>query len=327
MTVLNTKSLRGNMSSSKRYLPKLLPLAITVLFTACSNSTLIKSQDLSASSIAYTETVNELLDETINNVINVDSKELVRTRQGKNRYKKLKERNKSLKALIGEINRFRHQTTLMNSYFLNLQALADSTVKDDVGVNLGRISSRIKYMNNRPRNDDDEIRINRLLTEKEEGYISKIGSLIIGSYYAARIEAALRRDAPIIGKLMLLQEKELNNIVNILRDRLDAGSRIHLIDEVVGPFVNLESETFEKNTWIDNRRKFFEMQQAAQIFSNVKEAQKGLRFAWEDILRGKKDIGEVDNMLSDVNGFLSTLHALDQSRSKNNQFNSHLAGE
>lgn len=313
--------------STTKHIPKVLCIGITVLLTACSNSTLIKSQNLSASSIAYAETVKDLLDETIKHVIDIDSKELARTRVGKNLDARLKQRNQSLKSLIAEINQFRVQTTLMNSYFLNLQALADSTIKDDIGMNVGTISGRIQYMNNRPRDADDDARISRLLTEEEEGYISQIGSMVIGSFYAARIESALRRDAPIIGKQMLLQKKQLDHILDILKDRLDVGSRLHLTDEVVAPFVNLDSEMYDKNTWIDSRRRYFDMRQAAPIFADVKEANKALRLAWEDILRGKKDIGSVDNMLADVNEFLGTLHGLEQSRSRNNQFRSHQIGE
>lgn len=307
----------------------LLSIGMSLILSGCTNSTLVKTTDLSSSSVAYTESVNELLDETIGHVIDVDSKELLRARNGKHRAKKLKERNQSLKVLIAEINEFRYQTTLMNNYFLHLQALADSTVKDDLGVNVGRISGRINYMNNRPKDANDEARISRLLTEEDEGYISKIGSMLVGSFYAARIESALSRDAPIIGKQMLLQEKQLVHILDIFKDRLDAESRMHLTDKVVAPYVNPDIGEMEldKETWVSNRRNWFELQQARSIFNDVKEAHKALRLAWEDILRGKKDIGAVDIMLADVNDFLSTIHALDQSRSKKNQFNSHIIGE
>jgi len=304
-----------------------LPIGISLVLSGCSNSTLVKTTDLSSSSVIYTEIVNDLLDRTIDHVIDVDSKELLRTRSGKHRAKKLKERNQSLKTLIAEINEFRYQTSLMNNYFVNLQALADSTVKDDVGVNVGRISSRIHYMNNRPRDADDGARVSRLITEEEEGYISKLGSMLVGSYYAARIEAALRRDAPIIGKQLLLQEKQLTHILDIFKDRIDAESRMHLTDAVVGPYVNPEIEILDNQSWMADRRRWFELQQAQPIFNDVKEAHKALLLAWEDILRGKKDIGAVDIMLADVNDFLGTMHALDQSRSKKNQFNSHLIGE
>lgn len=315
------------MISTDKNISSLLPISITLLLTACSNSTLVKTQNLSASSVAYTETVNELLDKTIDHVIDVDSKDLIRSRVSTNPRKMLKERNKSLNALIDEINYFRHQTSLMNNYFVNLQALADSTVKDDIGVNVGKISSRIQYMNNRPANAEDEKRIARLLTADEESYVGKLAGMIVGSYYAARIEAALRRDAPIIGKQMLLQEKQLNHILGILKDRIDVGSRMHLTEKVVSPFLDNEEGLFDELSWIENRRQWFQLKQAAPIFGDVKDAHKALRVAWEDILRGKSDIGSVDIMLGDVNDFLGTLHALDQSRNEGRRFNRHLIGE
>ena len=303
-------------------------LVATILLSGCSNSTLIKSQDLSASSIKYTKTVNELLDKTIDHVIDVDSKELLRVREvSSNPKKMLKEKNTTIKSMIRRINDFRHQTSLTNNYFVNLQALADSTVKNDVGVNVGRLSSRIHFMNNRPRSAEDSERIDKLLSQEEESYIGKLSSMIVGSFYAARIETALRRDAPIIGKQMLLQEKQLNNILAIFQDRLDADSRMHLTDEVIAPFVDIEGGSFEKLAWFESRKRWFQLRQAAPIFADVKEAHKALRLAWEDILRGKKDIGAVDIMLTDVNDFLGTLHALDESRSDGKRFKTHPTGE
>jgi len=297
-----------------------------ILLSGCSNSTLVKSHSLSASSAAYTETVNGLLDETINHVIDVDSKELLRTRIGTNPKQMLKDKNKSMKALIGEINNLRQQISLMNNYFINLQALADSTVKEDAGVNLGRISSRIQYMNNRPRSSDDSTRIDKLFSEKEEGYISQMTSMIVGSFYAARIETALRRDAPIIAKQMLIQEKQLKVILGILQNRLETANRMHLTDKVIIPYAAIKDPSFNQDEWVSNRRKWFQLEQAAPIFADVQAAQKALRLAWEDILRGKKDIGAVDIMLTDVNDFLGTLHALDQSR-KDDSYLSHPLGE
>ena len=278
---------------------------VIISLTACSSNTVTKSQNLSASSVAYTETVNELLDETIKQVINVDSKILVRTRNGTNPRKMLEEKNAALQDLIGEINTFRGHTVLMNSYFLNLQGLADSELKTDVGVNVGRISSRIHARSSGEK---------AVLTESEEGYISKIGSMMIGSYYAANIKAALKRDAPIIAKQLLLQEKQLAKILGILQDRLDTRSRMYLYENVVAPYIDTKGQHFDESTWVESRRQWFELQQSAPIFASVKEAHEALRQAWEDILRGKRDIGAVDMMLVDVNDFLETLDALDESR-------------
>jgi hypothetical protein len=292
---------------------------ISIFITGCSSNTLIKSQNMSASGIAYADSVNELLDETIKQVIDFDSKELLKTRAGSSRKKMLKEKNESLGKLIKEINHFRYQTSLMKNYFINLQALAESTVADDIGVSVGEISGTIQHLNHRPKDAHDTRRINKQLTEEDEGYIAMLTGMMVRSHFAANIEATLKRDAPVIGTQLLLQEKQLNHILSILQDRLSLGSRIHLVEKVRAPYIDTEMPIEDEETWIIHRREWFEMQQAASVFSDVKEAHKALRVAWEDILRGKQDVGSVSTMLEDVNEFVSTLHALDESRNRDSE--------
>lgn len=289
---------------------------ISIFIVGCSSNTLTKSQDMSASGIAYADSVNELLDETVKQVIDFDSKELLKTRSGSDREKMLKEKNSALTKLIKEINHFRYQTSLMKNYFINLQALAESTVADDIGVSVGEISGTIQYLNHRPKNADDVKRINKQLTEEDEGYIATLTGMMVRSHFAANIEAALKRDAPVIGTQLLFQEKQLDHILSILQDRLALGSKIHLVEKVRSPYIDTETPIEDEEMWITHRREWFEMRQAASVFSDVKEAHKALRVAWEDILRGKQDVGSVSIMLEDVNEFVSTLHALDESRNK-----------
>ena len=293
--------------------------AISIFVAGCSSNTLTKSQNMSASGIAYADSVNELLDETIKQVIDFDSKELLKTRAGTNPRKMLKEKNESLTELIKEINHFRYQTSLMKNYFINLQALAESTVADDIGVSVGEISGTIQYLNHRPKDIDDIKRINKQLTEEDQGYISTLTGMMVRSHFAANIEAALKRDAPVIGTQLLLQEKQLDHILSILQDRLSVGSRIHLVENVRSPYIDTDMPIDDKETWITHRREWFEMQQAASVFDDVKEAHQALRTAWEDILRGKQDVGSVSTMLEDVNEFVSTLHALDESRKRDSE--------
>lgn len=291
-------------------------VAISIFIEGCSSNTLTKSQDMSASGIAYADSVNELLDETIKQVIDFDSKELLKTRAGSNPEKMLKEKNHALVNLIKEINHFRYQTSLMKNYFINLQALAESTIADDIGVSVGEISGTIQYLNNRPKDARDTKRIKKLLTEEDEGYIGTLTGMMVRSHFAANIEATLKRDAPVIGTQLLLQEKQLDHILSILQDRLSLGSKIHLMKNVTSPYIDPEAPIIDKEMWITHRREWFEMQQTASVFGDVKEAHKALRIAWEDILRGKQDVGSVSTMLEDVNEFVSTLHALDESRKK-----------
>ncbi len=285
---------------------------LALLMTACSSNTLKQSRNVSASGVAYADSVNELLDETIKQVIDFDSHELLKTRIGSNPKQMLKQKNKALITLISEINRFRYQTSLMKNYFVNLQALSDSTIKDDMGTSVATISGSISHLNNRSDKVDNISKY--AINEEQQTYIGTLTGMLLGAHYAANIKATLKRDAPIIGTQLLLQEKQLKHILSILKDRLSAGSAIFLGKKIVAPYVNKETPMIDKESWVRHRREWFNMQQASPIFAKVKEAHKALRLAWEDILRGKEDIEATSTMLADVSEFVTTLRHLDKAR-------------
>ncbi len=291
----------------------ILVLGISALLVSgCSSNTLKKSRNVSASGIAYADNVNELLDETIKQVIDFDSRELLKTRIGSNPKKMLQDKNKALSSLIAEINHFRYQTSLMKNYFINLQALADSTIKDDIGASVGTISGSISHLNNRSNKSDNVSK--HYINEEQQSYIGSLTGMLLGAHYAANMKATLKRDAPIIGTQLLLQEKQLNNILSILKDRLLTGNALFLNEKVVAPYINKEAPIEDKGIWISNRYEWFKMREATPIFAKVKEAHKILRLAWEDILRGKEDIDATSTMLADVSDFVTTLHHLDKAR-------------
>ena len=293
----------------------ILVLGMSVILTSgCSSNTLKKSRNVSASGIAYADSVNELLDESIKQVIDFDSHELLKTRIGTNPKRMLKEKNKALTNLINEINRFRYQTSLMKNYFINLQALSDSTVKDDIGASVGTISNSIKHLNNRSSKEDNSLQY--AITEEQQTYIGSLTGILLGAHYAANIKATLKRDAAIIGTQLLLQEKQLKHILSILKNRLSTGNALYLEEKVVAPYINSDTPIIDKKMWVTNRREWFKMQQVAPIFAKVKEAHKALRLAWEDILRGKEDIEATSTMLADVNEFVTTLQHLDKARTQ-----------
>jgi hypothetical protein len=291
----------------------ILALGISALLVSgCSSNTLKKSRNVSASGIAYTDNVNELLDETIKKVIDFDSRELLKTRIGSNPKKMLQDKNKALSSLIAEINHFRYQTSLMKNYFINLQALADSTIKDDIGASVGTISGSISHLNNRSNKSDNVSK--HYINEEQQSYIGSLTGMLLSAHYAANMEATLKRDAPIIGTQLLLQEKQLNHILSILRDRLSTGNALFLNEKVIAPYINKEVPIADKEMWISSRYEWFKMREVTPIFSKVKEAHKALRLAWEDILRGKEDIDATSTMLADVSEFVATLHHLDKAR-------------
>ena len=98
------------------------------MLSGCATQSIQQGKDLSSSGIAYTEAVENLLDVTIDQVIDFDTAELKKSRRGSDPRVMIVSKNEGVILLISEINAFRAQTRLLKTYFINLQALADSSV-------------------------------------------------------------------------------------------------------------------------------------------------------------------------------------------------------
>lgn len=122
-----------------------------VLLAACSSSQSIEqSRDLSSSGLIYTAAVETLIDSTITRVIDFNSAGLVKMRRGQSESQLrqvLALHNEALVLQVVELETFKKQIKLLRAYFLNLQALADSPIKADVGGAVTALSGSINNLN------------------------------------------------------------------------------------------------------------------------------------------------------------------------------------
>ncbi|WP_290863290.1 hypothetical protein [Flavobacterium sp.] len=271
------------------------------LISGCATQSIQQGKDLSTSGIAYTNAVESLLDVTTDRVIDFDTDELKKSRRGTNPMTMITQKNKALEDIIIEISKFRSQTKLLKAYFLNLQALADSPVKDDTGVAVKSLSDSISNLNKALSG-----KVN--LTEDQKTQTGALAGLVANTIHAAKVKNALVRDAEIVGTYLALQEDQLKDIEGILSDRFNAKNDLFLNEKVIGPYVNI-SQPLTTN-WDVDRKQWFMTQFISQQLSTAQEAAKQLRGVWADILQGKSDINSLSVLISDVNEFVVTAQAL-----------------
>jgi len=276
-----------------------------LLISGCATQSIQQGKDLSTSGIAYTEAVGKLLDVTTDRVIDFDTEELKKTRRGSDLRGMITNKNVAVADVLTEIGKFRAQTKLLKSYFLNLQALADSQVKDDAGGAVKSLSDSISKLNKALGGKDGK----ENLTEDQKAQIGALGGLVANTIHAAKIKRALTRDAEIIGAYLALQENQLGNITGILRDRFLAENDLFLNEKVIAPYVD-KNQTLGTE-WANNRKQWFKTQFVSQQLDTAKEAAKQLRGVWADILQGKTDINSLSVLISDVNEFVTTVQALE----------------
>lgn len=280
-------------------------LAAMLLGGCATTQSIQQGKDLSSSGIAYTDAVVNLLVITTDQVIDFDSAELIKTRRGTNPREMVSAKNDGLVGVITELNRFRAQTKLLKTYFINLQALADSPVKDDAGVAVKSLSDSISKLNKALEGENGE----ESLSEDQKTQIGALGGLVANTIHTAKVKNALKRDAEVIGTYLALQENQLGNITDILKDRFQAENDLFLNKEVIAPYEDKSKPL--PSSWSENRKQWVKSQFVNQQLNTAKEAAKQLGGVWADILQGKSDINSLSVLIYDVNEFVTTIKDLE----------------
>lgn len=265
-----------------------------------------QGKDLSTSGILYAEAVNGLLDVTIDRVIDFDSTEAVRMRRWSNEdtlKDAIQERDSALVGLLSELNSFRRYTQQLKVYFLNLQALSNSSVQADTGAAVRELSASVRDANK-------EIKSKPIikLSKAEADGIAGLSKLVAKGVHAAKIRAALRRDTEIIGEQLVLHEKLLDNLTDMLEERFEVESDEFRNAKVISPYANKKVQIGDQ--WKKDRKTWLKSQFTFESMNKAKEASRQLRGVWEQILLGQSDLGSITSLLQDINEFIQVVNEI-----------------
>jgi hypothetical protein len=271
------------------------------------------TKDLSSSGILYAEAVDGLLNVTIDRIIDFDSTEALQVRKRAKEEmleQSIKERDAALIELLNELNSFKKYTQQLKAYFQNLQALANSSVQKDTGAAVLELSKSIN-------NANEVIRKDKAIELDKETMddISALGGLVAKQVHAAKISTALRRDAGIISEQLILHEKLIENLAEMLEDCFDVESDKFYSDKVFGPYVNKQQKIGVQ--WKKDRKVWLTSQFTLGSLNKAKEAAKQLRAIWEEILQGRSDLGSITMLLQDINEFVEVVNEINNANESN----------
>lgn len=294
-------------NKSRNHIAYAVFVTLLMLNTACApTQTIEQSRDLSTSGLAYTQAVEALVDSTVDRIIDFDTTSLIKSRRGQaeDQLKMiLTAQNQALSDLIKELETFKGQNKLLQSYFMNLQALADSPIKEDVGGSVSALSGSINELNKSLKGDLD-------LTPQQQTEIGKLAGLVAQSSQASKLKSALQRDAEIIATQLALHEQQLENITDILKDRFDAENELFFREQVEKPFSSSDQAADLGPAWRSAREQYLRTQFNNEKLATAQVAAKQLRGVWTDILQGRNDTGSLRVLISDINEFVTSIENL-----------------
>ena len=278
--------------------------------------TIRQSSDLSQAGIKYSDAMSKLLDVTTDTVIDSDNNDLLYQQKLTSNENKEEEReklkefldqhNKEVKKLIETIGLFQNYTRLLKDYFTNLQAFASSNAPETATIVICELNWKINEANKAITKKEKV-----LLSDGEKDAIGKLAGVVAKGIQSAMLQHALKRDASIIGEQLLLQEKLLAKLSDMLDSRYKDYVTIMEKERVRKPYIN-KTITNEED-WKEVRSQFLKSVFLDQSLQNAKSAIKELRLIWENILNEKQDIGSIQSTLSDINEFLNDVNKLKES--------------
>lgn len=285
-------------------------ILVSAFVSGCASHSINQGKNLSASGIAYTDAVDQLLDVAADKLIDFDTAELKKSRLGSNPTKIINDKNQALLLLLAEIEVFRAKTRLLKTYFVNLQSLSNSSIKDDAGAAVESLSDSISKLNQKIEDDGKKEK----LTDDQKEQIGALGGLVAKAIHGEKVRRALKRDAKIIAVCLAHHENQINNMSSILKDRFKAENDLYLNKKIISPYID-RSKTLGRD-WDEHRKTWLKTQFVNEKLTTAKEAAKQLRGVWGDILAGKNDVNSLSALISDVNEFVLATKALKDASKK-----------
>lgn len=268
--------------------------------------TLQQGKDLCACGVQYTETLDKLLDVTIETVIDYDSDELIRQRKyaDPNDLRGfLAERDEAMIEQVRTLETFRSQGRRLRAYFVGLQELVDAKVQDSAAAAVGDLSNSIAAANESLKKSQ-KVDFN----EEEQAAIAQLGGLAARGVHAKTVKNVLCRDAAVIAEQLALHEKLLEKLRGILEDRYAGQRDVVHNQKIRRPYVAAGESLGEE--WKTDRKEWIRSSFCLEELTQATEAVHQMRFVWAGILEGRRSVESVQLALNDIQEFTQAVHAL-----------------
>ncbi len=285
---------------------------VTVLFVGCASTNVNRAKDVSSAGIHYAQTTSDVVGVAIDSIIDTDSETQVRikprsteTFSADERKKQLKDSDEGLIRSVVYYDKLRSSIGTLGAYFQALQALADGSQADATQAAVTTLADRVNSLNgaleaggpNTPK---------PLLSDDQKNALAGLSNVVAKQVHGAVVGQALARDAPIIGKAILLQQRVLVQAETDISAGMKLANDKFYLDKVLKPY---QTATMD-SAWVDDRRTYIKVAALGQTLETVKSAQaasKQMEAAWRKILSGDYNVAEINAMLRETDELLAAV--------------------
>ena len=292
-----------------------------VLLGGCSSTAVIKeATTFSNAGIQYADSVSQLIDYVRDTTINRDSDDLLqlasliaKAQQGEGAItadvarqrlqKYFTDHDTALAPVVKQMVGLKGQTLILRNYFVNLQALAQFDAAGGTEQAVRSLSEQINGLNKAITGTQGS-----LISPQEQTAIASLAGLVGKSIQAGKIREAFERDASIIGKQLLLQQKLLKIMGDMLNATYEEQARKAYLKDVQRPYMN--ASIGSDNSWKQARLAGFNATFLSEQLRVASSAAQNMQSVWRGIVSGEGDPQAIQSMLADISGFLSAIDAV-----------------
>lgn len=284
------------------------------LFVGCASNNVNRAKDISSAGVHYSQTTSDVVGVAIDSIIDADSEAEVQRKPRPANMPTPDQRKTQLEqldtALIGNVvyyDKLRSSIGTLGAYFQALQALADGSQADATQAAVATLADRVNALNGALEAGGPKAK--PVLSDEQKNALAGLGNLVAKQVHGAVVGQVLARDAPIIGKALMLQQRVLSVAEGDISDKIAMANDQFYATKVLKPYQTGSMDS----AWVDDRRTYIKVAALGQTLDAVKAAQaasKQMEAAWRKILSGDYNVAEINSILHETDELLAAVATL-----------------
>lgn len=293
-------------------------LTTAIALSACSSVEIQRGKSLATVGVQYSKATTALVDTATDAMINSDSEALVRSKlppaalsqpgfSAENLRARLEQSNKGLVENTALLLSLRASLSTVESYFTALQSLVDNPQSEATAAAVATLSDRVNALNKVLNAGAGPAK--PVISDAQKSALSSLSKLVADQVHGAIVAHALRRDAPVIGEALLLQEMVWSVAAKIVSGALTDQTNRFYVDSVSRPFEKQEIGA----AWVGDRNKYIKARAIGETSKEIQAARAAsvqMNKTWEKILSGVYDTSEMRQQIAELEALVSAIVAV-----------------
>lgn len=281
---------------------------IVLMGAGCTTQPVQQSQAFSEAGIVYAEAMDRLMKTTIDVVVEKDSRTLLYIQNLTKHADKKKERkilekylfdhDREIKKQLAALNDLHRNARQLKRYFINLGTLANADVSNAAAQSVGQLSDAINVSNKKLTSTHALV-----ISAKEKKALSSVAGFIASSYKSAQLRQAIKKDAEIISRQLLLHEKMVGLLAKLILQSQRVEAARAYTAKVARPYKKKDIK--KESIWKKIRKDALISSFHDATLVRAQESAQQMRHIWHSMVENKTDIASIKLFIQDVNEIVS----------------------